>query len=73
MLFLLQFQLTLLMPDAFLDAIVDDIVGVVDVFVVSVTDCDVQMMMMMMMMVICSQGSIGRILVSVLCVQSMYG
>lgn len=70
MLFLLQFQLTLLMPDAFLDAVVDDIVGVVDVFVVSVTDCDVQMMMMM---VICSQGSIGRILVSVLCVQRMYG
>lgn len=62
MLFLLQFQLTLLMPDAFLDAIVDDIVGVVDVFVVSVTYCDVPMMMM----VICSQGSIGRILVSVL-------
>lgn len=70
MLFLLQFLQTLLMPDAFLDAIVDDIVGVVDVFVVSVTDCDVQMMMMM---VICSQGSIGRILVSVLCVQRMYG
>lgn len=69
MLFLLQFQLTLLMPDAFLDAIVDDIVGVVDVFVVSVTYCDVPMMMM----VICSQGSIGRILVSVLCVQRMYG
>lgn len=70
MLFLLQFQLTLLMPDAFLDALLDDIVGVVDVFVVSVTDCDVQMMMMM---VICSQGSIGRILVSVLCVERMYG